>query len=154
MDFVEAPAFTRHISGYLTDDAYREVQESLDDNPEIGDVMPGTGGFRKLRWADARRSKGRRGGLRIIYFYFPAQHQVWFMALYDKSEASDLTAKEKKALKTAIETELKAREVGRIREERKPRGTDSGKARHFWRTDGRRGGDEGSSRRQDHSAQL
>lgn len=98
---------------------YRSLSTTI---PKIGDVMPGTGGFRKLRWADARRSKGRRGGLRIIYFYFPAQHQVWFMTLYGKSEASDLTAKEKKALKTAIETELKAREVGRIREERKPRG--------------------------------
>ena len=66
-----------------------------------------------MRWADARRGKGRRGGLRIIYFYFPSDHQIWLMTLYDKSEASDLTAKEKKALNAAIENELQARAVKR-----------------------------------------
>jgi hypothetical protein len=63
MEFVEAPAFTRHLSDYLNDDESRAVQEELGTNPELGDLMPGTGGFRKMRWADARRGKGRRGGL-------------------------------------------------------------------------------------------
>jgi hypothetical protein len=71
--------------------------------------MPGTGGFRKMRWADVRRGKGRRGGLRIIYYHFRSDDQIWLMAAYDKGEASDLTAKEKKAPKAAIESELKAR---------------------------------------------
>ena len=75
--------------------------------------MPGTGGFRKMRWADARRGKGQRGGLRIIYYYFPADHQIWLMTLYDKNEASDLTAREKKALKAAMESELKTRAAKR-----------------------------------------
>lgn len=75
--------------------------------------MPGTGGFRKIRWADTRRGKRRRGGLRIIYFYFPSDHQIWLMTLYDKSEAADLTQKEKKALKAAIGSELKARATQR-----------------------------------------
>ena len=57
--------------------------------------MQGTGGFRKLRWADARRGKGRRGGLRIIYYHFLSDHQIWFMTLYNKDEASDLTAQQK-----------------------------------------------------------
>ncbi len=70
MEFIEAPAFTRHLSDYLNDDGYRELQAKLAANPDLGDVMPGTGGFRKMRWADARRGKGRRGGLRIIYYYF------------------------------------------------------------------------------------
>jgi len=113
MEFVEAPAFTRHLSGDLSDDDYRKLQAGLSASSESGDVMPGTGGFRKLRWADARRGKGRRGGLRIIYYYFPSDHQIWFMTLYDKSEASDLTAKEKKALKTAVESELQARAAKR-----------------------------------------
>jgi hypothetical protein len=53
--------------------------------------MPGTGGFRKLRWADPRRGKGRKGGLRVIYlYYFPGDQQIWLMTLYDKAEASDL----------------------------------------------------------------
>jgi len=58
MEFIEAPAFTRHLSGYLNDDGYRELQAKLGANPELGDLMPGTGGFRKVRWADARRGKG------------------------------------------------------------------------------------------------
>jgi hypothetical protein len=113
MEFVEASAFTRHLPSYLNDDDYRDLQTRLGANPELGDLMPGTGGFRKLR-ADSRRGKGRRGGLRIIYTYFPSNDlQIWLMTLYDKNEASDLTAKEKKALKTAMENELKARAASR-----------------------------------------
>src|ERR1700732_3915914 len=108
MEFIEAPAFTRHLSDYLSDDEYRAVQEELGTNPELGDLMPGTGGFRKLRWADARRGKGRRGGLRVIYYHFKSDSQIWLMTLYDKNEASDLTAKEKRALKASIENELAA----------------------------------------------
>jgi len=67
MEFFEAPAFTRHLTRYMDDEQYRALQSALASAPEIGDVMPGTGGFRKLRWADVRRSKGRRGGLRIVY---------------------------------------------------------------------------------------
>jgi RelE toxin of RelE / RelB toxin-antitoxin system len=114
MEFIEAPAFTRYLADYLNDDGYKELQSKLGLNPELGDLMPGTGGFRKLRWADARRGKGRRGGLRIIYYHFKSNSQIWFMTLYGKDEASDLTAKEKTALKAAIETELKARAAGRV----------------------------------------
>ena len=121
MEFIEAPAFTRHLSNYLIDDDYRELQAKVGANPELGDLMPGTGGFRKLRWADTRRGKGRRGGLRIIYYHFKSDRQIWLMTLYGKDEAADLTAKEKKALKALIENELAARRVtglhqlGRIR---------------------------------------
>jgi hypothetical protein len=71
MEFLEAPAFTRYVSGYLTEDEYRRLQNRLAAAPEHGDVIPGTGGFRKLRWTDTRRGKGRRGGLRVIYYYSP-----------------------------------------------------------------------------------
>jgi hypothetical protein len=77
MEFLEAPAFARYVSGYLTDDEYRELQNRLAAAPEHGDVIPGTGGFRKLRWIDPRRGKGRRGGLRVIYYYFPGEQQIW-----------------------------------------------------------------------------
>jgi len=77
-------------------------------------VIPGTGGFRKIRWADARRGKGRRGGLRVIYYYFADEQQVWLMTLYDKDEASDLTHREKHALKEAIEREMDARRQATI----------------------------------------
>jgi hypothetical protein len=113
MEFIEAPAFTRYISDYLSDDDYRELQSKLASNPDAGAVMPGTGGFRKLRWADPSRGKGRRSGLRIIYYYFLSDRQIWLVTLYDKNEATDLTPKQKKALKSAIEAELQARESKR-----------------------------------------
>jgi len=62
-----------------------------------------------------RRGKGRRGGLRIIYYYFLSDQQIWLMTLYDKNEASDLTPREKKALQAAIAAELKMRETRRAR---------------------------------------
>ena len=63
---LETPLFTRLLGDYLTDESYRELQRALMENPEMGDLMPGTGGFRKVRWEDARRGKGKQGGLRII----------------------------------------------------------------------------------------
>jgi hypothetical protein len=121
MEFIETPAFTRYFSSYLNDDEYRELQNRLAAGPELGDVMPGTGGFRKLRWADPRRGKGRRGGLRVIYYYFPGEQQIWLMTLYGKDEASDLTAKQRQALKNAIEIELRARQAAKLAKQRKPR---------------------------------
>ena len=119
MEFIEAPAFTRYLSDYLADDDYQRLQNQLASNPDLGDVMPGSGGFRKLRWRDPRRGKGRRGGLRVIYYYFLAEQQIWFMTLYDKDEAADLTPREMKSLKSAIEAELQARQAERRGRERK-----------------------------------
>ena len=116
MVFIEAPAFTRYVSHYLDGEQYRVLQIELANNPEVGEVMPGTGGFRKFLWADPRRGKGRRGGLRIIYYYFLSDSQILLAMIYDKNEAADLTPKEKNTLKTAIETELNARHA------KKPRG--------------------------------
>jgi hypothetical protein len=97
---------------------YRRLQHLLAQNPELGDTMSGTGGFRKLRWAAPRRGKGRRGGLRIIYYYLPSEQQIWLMTLYGKSEADDLTAAEKSALRDAIAAELKARVRKKLRKPR------------------------------------
>jgi hypothetical protein len=113
MEFIESPAFTRYVSQYLRDDEYMALQKDLAHNPLAGDLMPGTGGFRKGRWTDTRRGKGRRGGLRIVYYYFPRDHQIWLMTLFSKDEATDLSPKEKKALKAAIEAEREAREAHR-----------------------------------------
>ena len=69
----------------------------------------GLTGFRKARWEDSRRGKGKRGGLRVIYYYLTADNQIWFFTLYGKDEATDLSSDEKKMLKTAIQAELEAR---------------------------------------------
>jgi mRNA-degrading endonuclease RelE of RelBE toxin-antitoxin system len=123
MEFIEAPAFTRRVSDYLSDDEYQELQNLLAANPELGVLMPRTGGFRKLRWTHPRRGKGRRGGLRIIYYFFMADQQIWLMTIYDKDEASDLTPKQKQALKSAVETELQAREATKLAGKQRSRRT-------------------------------
>ena len=107
--FFETPLFTRLLPEYLDDQEYRALQLALLENPQKGDLMAGTGGFRKVRWQDPRRAKGKRGGLRVIYYYLTADHQIWFFTLYDKNEAIDLTTDEKKQLKQAIQKELAAR---------------------------------------------
>ena len=106
MEFFEASPFTRYLRDYMADEEYVSLQYLLAQNPQLGDVMPGTGGFRKLRWADPRRGKGRRGGLRIIYYHFAAEQQIWFMTLYGKDEADDLTADEKRALRTCYRSRI------------------------------------------------
>jgi len=77
------------------------------------------GDFGSFAWQTQKRGKRRRGGLRVIYYYFPGEQQIWLMTLYDKDEASDLTPKEKQALKSAIETELRARQSARLAKQRK-----------------------------------
>jgi len=107
--FVELPAFERHRSHYLDDDAFRALQNQLMKDPVAGDPMRDTGGLRKLRFADARRGKGKRGGLRVIYYWWGAGLQFWLFTVYDKDEMTDLTPRQRKALKEMIKTELEVR---------------------------------------------
>jgi hypothetical protein len=107
--FVELPAFERHRSKYLDDEGFRAVQNQLLADPSAGEVIQGTGGLRKLRHGDPRRRKGRRGGLRIIYFWWSEGSQFWLFTLYDKDEMDDLSPAERSELKTLIKSELEAR---------------------------------------------
>lgn len=107
--FWELPSFERHREDYLDDDAFKQLQALLMDNPEAGNVIKGTGGLRKLRFADEKRGKGKRGGLRIIYYWRVSEDQFWLFSVYDKDEASDLTAKERAALKARLDQEITAR---------------------------------------------
>jgi len=67
--FVELPAFERRRPDCLDDGGFRELQELLMARPDAGALGPGAGGVRKLRFGDVRRGEGRRGGLRVIYFW-------------------------------------------------------------------------------------
>ncbi len=107
--FVELPAFSRFRADYLADDTLRALQNDLLANPEAGDVIEGTGGLRKLRQADPRRGKGKRGGLRVIYFWWQCGRQFWLFTLYDKDELDDLSARDRKALRDLLKRELEAR---------------------------------------------
>jgi hypothetical protein len=107
--FVELPAFERFRTGYLDDEAFAELQQLMMKDPEAGDVIKGTGGLRKLRFADKRRGKGKRGGLRIIYYWWSAGMQFWLYTLYDKDEVADLTPKQCKTLRAQLKAELESR---------------------------------------------
>ena len=107
--FVELPAFDRHRAEYLSDEAFRMLQAVLMKSPYAGDAIEGTGGLRKLRFADARRGKGKRGGLRVIYYWWEAGLQFWLYTLYDKNERDDLSPQQRKTLKTMLKAELEAR---------------------------------------------
>ena len=107
--FIELPPFARYRSDYLDDESFRALQTFLMSNPEAGDVIEGTGGLRKLRQADIRRGKGKRGGLRVIYYWWNGQRQCWLFTLYGKDEMDDLSSKEKKALREMLKYELESR---------------------------------------------
>jgi hypothetical protein len=107
--FIELPAFERHREQYLDDDSFRTLQVSLMVNPEAGGPIPGTGGLRKLRFGDVRRGKGKRGGLRVIYYYWTGGPEFWLFTLYDKDEMDDLTPKQREMLKERVKGELQMR---------------------------------------------
>jgi hypothetical protein len=107
--FVELPSFERHRVNYLDDRAFADFQVSLMRDPAAGDLIEGTGGLRKLRYADARRGKGKRGGLRVIYYWWESGRQFWLFTLYDKGEMDDLSPAERKVLKDRVKLELAQR---------------------------------------------
>lgn len=107
--FVELPAFERHREHYLDEVSLRRLQNALMANPEAGDLIEGTGGLRKLRFGDPRRGKGKRGGLRVIYYYWSLGPEFWLFTLYDKDEAADLTAGQRAQLRELVKIELRMR---------------------------------------------
>ena len=107
--FIELPAFERHRDDYFDDDGFGWLQSALMAKPDAGDLIEGTGGLRKLRFGDRRRSKGKRGGLRVIYYYWTGGPEFWLFTLYDKDEMSDLTPKQRALFKERVKAELKAR---------------------------------------------
>ncbi len=107
--FVELPAFEEFRSEYLDDEGYRALQNELLLNPEAGDIIQGAGGLRKVRHADGRRGKGKRGGLRVIYFWWEAGRQFWLFTLYDKGELDDLTPRQREWFKGRLKQALDMR---------------------------------------------
>jgi hypothetical protein len=107
--FVELSPFARRRADYLDDEGFLDLQKTMMKNPRAGDVIEGTGGLRKLRQGDSRRGKGKRGGLRIIYYWWDGGRQFWLFTLYDKDEMDDLSADEKRAFKARLKAELELR---------------------------------------------
>lgn len=86
--FIESSIFERILPVYLDDDEYGEFQQFLMQNPETGELVPGSGGVRKVRWA--RPGMGKRGGLRIIYFVRYQPNEFWMLTLYAKAKREDV----------------------------------------------------------------
>jgi hypothetical protein len=107
--FVELPPVERHRSEYLDDEAFSALQAARKADPEAGDVIRDTGGLRKVRFADSRRGKGKRGGLRVIQYWWAPGPQFWRFTLCGKGEVSDLTAEQRKVVREVLKAELKAR---------------------------------------------
>lgn len=91
----------------LSDEEYAELQGALIVNPEAGDLIRETGGLRKLRWRQERRGKGKRGGVRVIYYWYAAGSLIYMLLAYSKDERDDLSVAQKNALARLVRGELK-----------------------------------------------
>ena len=100
--FKETPTFTRKVDSYGDNSLLKVIQDAILENPSVGSTIAGTGGLRKFRLADPTRGKGKRGGLRVIFLDLPDKEITYLFFLYGKNEADDLTADEKKTMKTLV----------------------------------------------------
>lgn len=101
ISFVETKLFTRLVQEYLSDDEYSRLQQALLADPEAGAVIRGSGGVRKLRWGASGR--GKRGGIRVIYFLRSRQGQIWMLTLYAKNVAESISANVLKQIRDEID---------------------------------------------------
>ncbi len=100
MTVVETPTFLREAASILSDSERAELAGAVAANPELGNVMPGTGGVRKLRWA--AKGKGKRGGVRVIYYYHSESLPLFLLNLFAKSEKVNLTKAERNEMKKLV----------------------------------------------------
>lgn len=101
MVFQETAVFTKLIKELMDDELYRRLQTFLVENPDAGDLIEGTGGLRKLRWK--LPGIGKRGGVRVIYYWRVSEAQILMLLVYPKSAKDDLKSAEKKQLRKIVE---------------------------------------------------
>jgi len=99
----ESPIFTKYVDKYLSDDEYAALQWELLTNPEMGVLIPGSSGLRKIRWKT--QHGGKRGGYRIIYYWHNQQGEIWLLMMYAKNEAENISAKVLRQIKEDFESE-------------------------------------------------
>jgi hypothetical protein len=107
LEFRETLVFTREITSLLSEEEYAGLQGVLVLKPDLGKVVPGTSGLRKLRWTQESRGKGKRGGVRIIYYWYASGELIYMLVAYSKGERDDLTTAQKRALSQHVMEEFK-----------------------------------------------
>lgn len=104
LTFIESKLFTSLIPKYLTDDGYSALQRELAARPDSGQVIPGSGGVRTLRWG--AEGRGKRGGIRIIYYLRSSENELWMPTVYAKNEAASIPGNVSKKIKEQIDGSL------------------------------------------------
>ncbi len=105
MLFIETPIFTKLVTELISDDEYRKLQLALVLRPEAGKIFPGSGGLQKIRWKSG--GSGKRGGLRVIYFWGVPEDTIYMLLIYKKSKQEDLTPNQLKTLRNLVKEFLK-----------------------------------------------
>ncbi|NND66953.1 MAG: type II toxin-antitoxin system RelE/ParE family toxin [Halioglobus sp.] len=98
---IETPVYSAKAEGVLTEDERENFAMFIAQNPNAGSVVRGTGGVRKVRWA--QKGKGKSGGVRVIYFNRLTDEQIWLLTLYSKSDRSTIPAHELRLIREAID---------------------------------------------------
>ena len=105
MRFVESPLFTKRVTSLLRDEEYLALQLALVFRPEQGPIIAGSGGLRKVRWA--AEGRGKRGGLRVIYYWEPPEEAFYMLYVYAKNEQGDLTTAQVRTLARLVREEFR-----------------------------------------------
>lgn len=105
MVIVETSIFTRQLGDLMPDEEYRKLQAALVGNPELGQLIRGSGGLRKVRWGLPGR--GKSGGARVIYYWAVKDDQLYMLLMYSKSEQDDLTPDQLKTLRRLVKEEYR-----------------------------------------------
>ncbi|MEM7735809.1 MAG: transcriptional regulator [Deinococcota bacterium] len=102
-EFVETSLFTKAVGRYFSDDELASLQAHLQEHPESGNVIRGSGGIRKLRWQT--QGRGKRGGVRIIYYLKLARGQIWLLTLYAKNVQHNIPVQVLQRIKEFVDDE-------------------------------------------------
>ena len=100
MTVVETPYYLRKAAGLLDDEARDELTTYIGSAPEAGDVIPESGGIRKIRWA--AKGKGKSGGVRVIYYFYNESMPVFLLTVYAKNQKANLTKAERNEWKRLV----------------------------------------------------
>jgi mRNA-degrading endonuclease RelE of RelBE toxin-antitoxin system len=102
---LETSVFTRQVQDLLSDEEYRKLQAALVGKPTLGPLIRGSRGLRKVRWA--LPGKGKRGGVRVIYYWAAREEQLFMLLMYPKSERDDLTPSQLRLLRKLVEEQYR-----------------------------------------------